>query len=123
MTDPNVPTTSAPEPDPTVDRWWWVAPMSASLLMVPLGFFGFLFGEASVMATDPCNPGDCHALYQAIHHIHLVYLYCWLPLCASWCLPHGRRFFGLRLLLAALTPAGIGLEFLMLMSLPAPTFS
>ncbi|MFF0023440.1 hypothetical protein ACWERY_33665 [Streptomyces sp. NPDC004082] len=119
------PPRTTPPPADEPHRRAWLAPVTASVLLLLLGPAALALGGLSFMATDSCGPDHCSpALMDSLAVIGwLLYFggpFSTVFLVASWALPWKRRWAGTRAWAAcgALLPP-VTVLFLVL-TLPAP---
>ncbi|MEU1041699.1 hypothetical protein ACFYP4_26900 [Streptomyces sp. NPDC005551] len=131
MTTPHLaspPATARPANPSAADephRRAWIAPLTASLLLLLLGPAALFLGGLSAMATDSCGPDHCSpALMDSLSWIYGILSYggpvTTVFLVLAWALPWKRRWAGTRAwaACAALLPP-VTVIFLVL-ALPAP---
>jgi hypothetical protein len=74
----------------------WTAPLTATLLLVPLAPSALVLGELSPMATDSCGPEDCAVLIRSLDTITTTLSFgvplTLVALITAWTLPRTRRW-------------------------------
>ncbi|GGZ95445.1 hypothetical protein GCM10010389_38160 [Streptomyces echinoruber] len=106
------------------DRYAWVAPLVATVLLCPLGPAAVFLGGLSVMATDGCGPDHCpQALTTSLEWIYGLLFFgapvafkAWVT---AWALPWTRRWAAARAVAAAVSLLPL-IVLLLVFSLPAP---
>ncbi|MCX5265165.1 hypothetical protein [Streptomyces sp. NBC_00199] len=102
-----------------------VAPVVATVLLVPLVPFAFVLGGLSAMATDSCGPDSCSsALMTSLTLIYglLAYggFFTFLAYVTLWALPRTRRWAALRAWLAAAAVTPPAAVLFLVLTLPRP---
>ena len=110
-------------PGPDRDRFAWIAPTIATVLLLVLAPPALLFGGLSVMATDSCGPDNCSqeletSLLMIWGTLHFGGFVTHAAVITSWALPWKRRYSTPRAWMAMLSLLPPLLVLLLVFNLP-----